>query len=148
MPILPRRRVPALLLSLLILAPGCGRAYSLAPVAGHVTLDGKPVAGAEVSFYPIGASKDTPYASGVTDDQGHFTLAAQDASGAANGAVVGENRVTITHDRLNSSKGKPKAKDIMKKRDDIPAKYNQDSTLTFTVPPGGTDKADFVLTSK
>jgi hypothetical protein len=29
-------------------------------------------------------------------------------------------------------------------RELVPAKYNKDSTLTFTVPPGGTKEANFL----
>jgi hypothetical protein len=31
--------------------------------------------------------------------------------------------------------------------DSVPKRYNADTTLTFDVPPGGTDKADFALTA-
>lgn len=147
MPRIPRPTAAPLLALLLLAAGGCGKSYTLAPVSGQVTLDGKPLAGAEVALYPVGAAKDGPYASGVTDDQGRYTLSVLLDGGSTGGAVVGENRVTVSRNRLNKGT-KLRPKELTGGHDDVPAKYNESSTLTLSVPAGGTDKADFDLKSK
>src|SRR5262245_55694103 len=141
-----------LAMPLLLLAPvGCGKNYQLAPVLGRVTMDNRPLVGAEVSFCPANGSKDTPYAIGTTDDQGNYKLEVYVGGNAANGAVVGENRVTISLSQVGGSK-KIAAKDMGKAMasgyEQVPAKYNRDSTLTFTVPPAGTTEANFQLSSR
>ncbi|HID78326.1 MAG TPA: carboxypeptidase regulatory-like domain-containing protein [Planctomycetaceae bacterium] len=49
-------------------------------VEGVVTLDGKPVAGATVTFQPVTAGQGMA-ATGVTDEQGKYTLTAVGAEG-------------------------------------------------------------------
>ena len=78
-------------------ACGCGggniQAPRTAPVAGAVTLKGKPVAGVRVTFHPkfdMGAVKFAP--SGTTDKQGRFTLS---TAAAGDGAPPGEYAVTF-----------------------------------------------------
>ena len=60
---------------------GCGDAKNkgpqldLAPVAGTVTLDGQPLADADVAFYLEGAATPGYYGSGgKTDAQGRYAL--------------------------------------------------------------------------
>jgi len=65
------------------------------PSAGTLTLDGKPVEGATVSFTPASG----PGAVGVTDVQGRFDLT---TFARGDGAVAGEHVVTIT--RFDSPK--------------------------------------------
>jgi hypothetical protein len=142
-----RRLLAVSLVSFAFLAAGCGRGYQLAPVSGKVTMDNRPLAGAEVSFYPVAGGKDVPYASGTTDEQGNFKLAVLVNGGTADGAVVGENRVMISQNRINGPK-KLLPKEMAGNHDQVPAKYNRDSTLTFTVPAGGSTTADFALTSR
>jgi hypothetical protein len=124
----------------LLLPLGCGKGYQLAPISGHVTLDGKPLAGAEVSFYPSGG-KDLPYASGKTDEQGNYKLEVFSANSTSDGAVVGENRVEISLHRTDK-------KVIGRNPELLPARYNSESTTTFTVSPGGSKDANFDLKSK
>ena len=76
------------LLLLLLLPLGCGKHYQLAPVSGRVTMDNRPLAQAEVRFYPIGGL-DFPYSVGVTDDQGNYTLHLG-IDNNTEGAVVGD----------------------------------------------------------
>ena len=65
---------------------GCGK--KLTPVSGVVTLDGKPVADATVTF----VSDDGKYTStGATDESGNFAL----SSGAGPGAYEGNYKVTV-----------------------------------------------------
>jgi hypothetical protein len=120
-------------------AVGCGG--GAAPVSGRVTLDGKALADATVSFQPSDAGAAGPGSSGKTDSNGQFTL--QVVGKNSNGALVGKHRVTI------SAKGNTEADDSGKKVSDrAPAWYNTQTTLTFDVPSGGTDKANFELTSR
>jgi hypothetical protein len=146
MPCFPRA-VRFLVLALLLLAPaGCGKGYKLASVSGRVTMDGRPLAGAEVSFTPVDGGKDVPYASGMTDEQGNYKLSV--GGSTSDGAVVGENLVRVSHDKRRGSK-KVSPQDLAHGRlDEIPAKYNDQSKITFTVPPGGSSEANFELSSK
>ena len=74
---------------------------------------------------------------GKTDKDGRYTLrtVAADKSGAA----VGKHKVAISLSQPDPKNPEGAAKDL------IPAKYNAKSDLTFDVPSGGTDKADFAL---
>lgn len=75
---------------------GCGRNASdlpkLAPVAGTVTLDGKPLSGATVVFVPTGSTHGTG-ANGRTDQAGRYELAKRSGE---KGSPTGEYRVVIT----------------------------------------------------
>jgi hypothetical protein len=124
-----------------LLAPlGCGKGHQVAPVSGRVELDHKPLAHATVTFAPL-SGKNLPISSGLTDEQGNFKLVVGDAT-QAEGAVVGEHRVSISLDTRNQEK-KVQVKH-MQQLEMLPTKYNLDSTLKFTVPPGGTKEANFL----
>lgn len=74
-----------------LLAAGCGGVQT-ATVEGTVTLNGRPLADAEVQFIPDPAQGTTgPPASAYTDKDGHYRIAAGDAGGV----VVGKHRVCI-----------------------------------------------------
>jgi hypothetical protein len=83
-------------LGLMAVVAGCGGKASdlpkLAPVAGTVTLDGKPLAKAMVAFIPTGSTRGTG-ANGHTDNAGKYELAARSGE---KGAPAGEYRVAIT----------------------------------------------------
>ena len=68
---------------------GCSREMELLPVSGQVTLDGKPVEGAAVSFRPAAGG---PPATAVTDADGRYTLETANRPGA----VPGEHKVAVT----------------------------------------------------
>src|SRR4051794_4970198 len=77
------------------LAAGCS-GPKLVPVSGQVTLNGRPLKNVRVEFHPDpdqGASG--PSSSGVTDDDGRFTLICP-ARANAPGAVVGHHRVVLS----------------------------------------------------
>ena len=70
---------------------GCGRKGSdMAPTRGTVTLAGRPVAGAQVTFMAPNAARA---AYGVTDAAGTFVLS---TFGQGDGAIPGTHVVTIT----------------------------------------------------
>lgn len=108
-------------------------------------MDGKPVAGAAVSFQPIAVSGDATVSNmgsyGRTDDQGNYTLKLIEIDGE--GASVGEHRVQVSiSEDLDTDGGRITV-------DKIPARYRgTDSELTFDVPADGTDSANFDLSSK
>jgi hypothetical protein len=132
-----------------VLTVGCG-GPKYVKVTGTVSMDGKALANTVVTFQPVGGN-DNPNpgrgSSGVTDSNGRYTLSVEPGK---EGAVPGKHKVTFATNRrlenvdpaLGSPDGvRPKEKDV------IPRRYH-DPGEEFTVPPEGTDKADFELKSK
>src|SRR5436305_14453351 len=82
-------------LSVLLSAYGCGSSgHNLpktVPATGVVTLDGKPVDGAQVVLVPAG--QEITGASGVTDSSGRFSLRAYPEK---DGAIPGEYKVQVS----------------------------------------------------
>ena len=76
-----------------------------------------------------------------TDQDGRFTLKTLYGD---DGAVVGEHRILIRAIRAGTNKN---GQLVMARPAIVPPRYNSKSELTFEVPAGGTDKADFELTS-
>lgn len=111
------------------------------PVSGRVTLNGKPLAGAVVTFQPRGNSKEPRPAGtgsiGHTDEQGRFSLRMVEPNKP--GAVVGDHTVTIA----TNTEAPPTA---TVKGSPIPIAW-RDGTRQFRVPPGGTTKANFDITA-
>ena len=67
----------SLLVAVLVICCGCGsktEGPATAAVTGEVTLDGVPVAGADVSFLPAADGANTVPAQAVTDDAGKFEV--------------------------------------------------------------------------
>src|SRR5262249_53014553 len=132
----------------LLMVLGCGSGKKYAPVSGKVTLNGQPLVGATVNFQPIappGSVEAAPSSAGKTNEKGEYTLTV--ATGEK-GAWVGQHRVMIS--ALDAQVGEGDARPPRggwPMKDKVPPKYNTDSKETFTVPKGGTDKADFALTS-
>jgi hypothetical protein len=127
---------------------GCGGSERFAPVSGKVTLNGNPLAHATVSFQPFaktGSIEAGEGSTGKTNEKGEFTLS---SSTGKRGALLGKHGVSISaldpqigeHDTRPPRGGWPRA-------DKVPSRYNAKTELTFDVPSGGTNKADFDLTS-
>ncbi|HEX5272747.1 MAG TPA: hypothetical protein VFW33_19755 [Gemmataceae bacterium] len=131
------------------LALGCGSGQKFAPVSGKVTLDGQPLAGATVSLQPIapeGSAEAGPGSAGKTNEKGEYTLTGDKGQ---KGALVGKHRVVITCLRQQAGDGDARPpRGGWPLADKVPARYNSSSHETFEVPAGGTDKADFNLSSK
>ena len=128
---------------LLVSGCGSGDSYQIVPVSGRVTLDGQPVSGARVLFEPVGEGDELdlgPGSFGKTDAEGRYTL---DTVDRRPGALVGEHQVMISTFEM--------APDLTKmdtvRKEEIPARYNAESDLTFDVSAEGTDAADFELTT-
>ncbi len=135
-------------LLLLGVAAGCGsEPYSLAPVAGRVTLDGQPLREAQVRFQPAATGSEDalvgPGSYGRTDADGRFTLRTIDDDRA--GAVVGPHRVFITAAQADPNDDPAAPGGVYP--DPVPRHY-QDGSLHFDVPASGTSTAHFDLSSK
>lgn len=133
----------------LVVIAGCGpKTVRVAKVTGRVTLDGKPLPKASVTFVPM-ASKENlnpgPTAQGMTDAEGRYQLSVDVSTP---GAVVGKCRIYITTILSDPAIDERDAGGPVRKvRDKVPAKYNMGTELEFDVPPGGTAEANFDLTS-
>ena len=98
---LRHRRVLLVGLAVLLFAgAGCGGGRAPVPVSGTVTLDGKPVEGATVTFHLLGDDKEGRPATGLTDKTGTFRL----KTGNEDGARPGEYAVVITKNVLADTK--------------------------------------------
>lgn len=84
-------RFMLLLASVAVAFVGCGRSDlpKLGEVSGVVTLDGKPLPQAIISFTPVGEGRPS---SGMTDDNGYYSLLYLEG---VSGAIVGEHTITV-----------------------------------------------------
>jgi hypothetical protein len=135
-----------------VLFNGCAESskpYKTAPVSGVITLDGKALAGAHVTFMPVpdaqGSRQSGPEAAGDTDGEGNYSL--KTVFGDV-GASIGKNRVMVSTRKTELDPNNPdKSKEVAKER--VPGKYFTDQApLVFDVPASGTKAADFELTTK
>jgi hypothetical protein len=125
---------------------GCNAKLPIVSVSGTVTLDGKPLEGFQVFFQPIhGKTSETMLtSSGLTDVQGKFLLKTVEEN-PRNGVSVGEYRVFIgwvDPDSMALGDSEPQRQPPVK----LPTKIQTDGII-FTVPPNGTQTANFHLTS-
>lgn len=132
---------------------GCGghaqrSAVPLYPVAGKVTLDGAPLAGAVVEFLPEGETRGQG-ASGPTGADGSYTLSTPFGEP---GVTSGRYRVTIRK-LVNASPPDPSdpAPPPIESagRDALPPTYSDPgrSTLSAVVAPGDNPHVDLALKS-
>jgi hypothetical protein len=97
-----RRRLsaPVGVAALLAAAGGCSSSeFDLAPVAGHVTIDGQPFAQGKVMFSPIATGESRQAgkpALGRLGSDGSFTLSTYEPN---DGAIVGEHWVTVIYNK-------------------------------------------------
>jgi hypothetical protein len=133
----------SVLLPLVLL--GCsGPALEFAEVEGQVTLNKKPLSGVLVRFYPVSAGKEQlPYATGMTDADGKYTLWHHDRQA---GALVGPNRAVVTwpsRDMRNAGRDKP----LPPPTETIPIQYTvaSDTPLVVEVKSGGRQTIDLPI---
>lgn len=128
---------------------GCSRQSPVYPVSGRVSLDGKPLVDAQISFRPA----QGPEAFGVLDGEGRYTLSTR---AAGDGAVAGKHAVTLsplTEGLILTPDAEPRlpapTPGATPGAMPVPAKYLQAETsgLTATVEPG-TNTFDFDLTAR
>jgi hypothetical protein len=129
---------------------GCSAASTkCVPVSGVVTLDGKPLANAIVAFSPIakpGEVNAGDGATGKTNANGEYSLT---TSRGMAGAQTGNYRVRISALSQNAGEGdKRPPRGGWPVKDKVPARYSENTPLTFEVTPNGPNKADFDLTTK
>jgi hypothetical protein len=129
---------------------GCGPDTShlpkTVPAEGVVTLDGKPVDGAQVVLVP--AADGAHGAFGTTDANGKFALRAFEQK---EGAVPGSYKVQVSKTVEVRLKGPPvDGGDPVRFDYAVPAKYTgaQTSGLTVTVPDSGIRDIKLELASK
>jgi hypothetical protein len=103
-----------LLLATTLLLPGCSKSIPrkhCVLVSGQVLLQGKPLPGALVVFYPVDKSDENSLsASGTTDVEGKFVLSTYDSG---DGAPPGEYGIAITKSTNNF-----KRKELNKKKEE------------------------------
>jgi len=146
-----------LVLGAAVFACGCGGRVTT--VEGTVTLDGKPVEGATVSFIPVGEKGQS--ANGFTDATGKYSLTT--GTGKKKGALAGEYKVTVTKsEAMTTGPLKPGSPEYMAKMKEmsspgakksapkgslLPEKYSDASKtpLTLKVP---SDNYDLKLEKK
>ncbi|MHC2065860.1 DUF4198 domain-containing protein [Bremerella sp. T1] len=116
-------------LALIVLSIGCSSSSETVPVHGHVLLDGKPLANAEIIFQPEGKRASI----GQTNKDGYYELT---FTAMQEGGVVGLNRVMITKEA-----GGPDGDEM------IPRQYNVDTELTADVVDSGDNEFNFDLKS-
>jgi len=131
---------------------GCGSAGGnlpkTVPASGVVTLDGKPVDGAQVILVPVGEAKTGAF--GVTDASGRFSLRAYEEKP---GAIPGEYQAQVSKTvqvRLDGPKGSVDGGDPVRYEYGVPAKYTgaKTSGLTVSIPDAGNSNIQLTLTSK
>jgi hypothetical protein len=153
------------LAAVLVTTAGCGGGSKPVRVEGTVTLDGKPLPRATVSFMPVGEGRA---ASGETDADGSFRLTTFRTN---DGALPGEYKVVVTVTEVDPRMSKPaeswsleekkaarmtmtpagKQQAAEKKRKTthaVPARYSDPkrTPLQQVVPPPG--KVELALESK
>jgi hypothetical protein len=124
---------------LLLFCLGCDRGPEIASVEGTVTMDGKPLPNATVVFVPENGRP----AGARTDERGHYVLWFTEGR---KGAIPGKNwiRISTAAEATEAADGTP----VPAQREIVPAKYNAQSTLEFTVEAGKKNVANFDLDSK
>jgi hypothetical protein len=106
---------------------GCGKSSNRVPVTGTVTLDGKALSNALVTFYPEGETGGLG-GSGQTGPDGKYTLTPNQGG---KGILPGEYRVTVSRRlRPDGSAPDPNVPPIESDaRETLPATYhNRDAT--------------------
>ena len=135
-------------LAIVFIAPGCGGATDDFPrhaISGTVTLDGKPLGLAAISFDPDGQANQKPVSVGAPVVGGSYSIA-RDV-----GPTPGKYRVSVVEntagevDQSAAPGAPPKA---TKGKPAIPEKYNTKSTLTAEVKADGPNTFNFDLTTK
>jgi hypothetical protein len=122
------RRATYLLVSgLLCCTAGCGGPQpERAEVQGKVTLNGAPLAGVIVTFYPVTEGiEGLPYSRGITDESGIYKLAGQDG---APGVLVGKCWIVVNWPPRERDDSKPAPP---RPGPPIPVKYTVASETPF-----------------
>jgi hypothetical protein len=134
---------------ILLVLCGCGKDPNqpdLVPMSGKVLLDDQPLAGADITFIPVGGTKGSG-STGRTDAEGVYKLT---AIRGGSGAVPGEYRVVISKRVMSDGSDFPANSKLppieSPAKETLSPEYSdrQQSKLTATVPAQGETK-DFQL---
>jgi hypothetical protein len=121
-------------LVLVVLTVGCGTTGpEVASVSGTITLDGKPLENATVTFQPVSGRPSF----GTTDKDGKYEMG---YTLQRSGVMLGKNSVYI-RTRMENESGQVVQKEF------LPAKYHDRSELTAEVEKKA-NVIDFQLSSK
>ena len=151
----------ALVLFLISLLLGCGSSYSLVPVSGTVTVDGKPTSGIKLYLSPVavGGNVDSgPHSTGLTDENGGFVLECRYGDA---GAVVGKHKAVLSYADPSAAKRALTTPEAEKLRKELQAmrrarnirENKEDEKLTpviveVTVPSDGTETLKIELITR
>jgi hypothetical protein len=126
--------------ALLVIVAGCGSSHR-GSVSGGVTLDGQPVDGGIISFFP--SSREGGSSACTTIAAGRYTVSGR------GGPSIGVNRVEIRWSRKTGKKmpGMMPGREQDELLEAVPARYNAKSELTAKIEPGK-NELDFALKSK
>ncbi len=125
---------------------GCGAEAKPDPdpsvvVSGVVTMDGKPLDRAMVSFIPMGGATQGNGGSGLTDSTGKYELSSQVGDAVVVGTPPGKYKVLISKMiKPDGSVADPKEPPMMSAaRESVPLKYSDfaTGTLSETVSTSG-----------
>jgi len=120
-----------IVVAFLLLIAGCEKSGAqIAPVHGRVTLDGQPLAGADIQFQPVDSQRSS---TGRTGAEGQYQLMYKRGQP---GAIVGQHRVRIwvSHE-------------VVPNPPVIAKQFDAESTLTREVKPGD-NEYDFDVTTE
>ena len=129
--------------AIVICVVGCGgpSGPEQGALSGRVLLDGKPLEGGSINFFPTGNTRGAATGTNIVD--GYYELS------SSCGPVVGKNRVEITSAKKTGRQA-PDVRNpgatIEEKVPLVPACYNKDSTLTVEIQ-SGQNRQDFALKS-
>ena len=152
------------LIVLVFAAAGCNSQRTPVPVSGTVTLDGKPVEGATVTFHAVGNDKEGRPASGQTDKSGTFHLKTGNEHGARPGdykVVIIKNDLTVPKLNVPSFPDTPEGRNQREhflwkhfgdneapRRNVLPDRYGDLKATPLTCKVPGDGPLHFPLTSK
>ena len=138
-----------------LLAAGCGAGSdgpTMVPASGEVTLNGKPLDGAQVAFHPV---ESTPGRGGFaqSDGDGKFQLGNPSPSGLVAGVPSGKYKVTVSKQRsaaMSASSPNAATAATVDGVETLPPRFSDFSatTLTADVPQEGKNDIRIELRTK
>ena len=126
----PARHLQYCFLTAMLLLTGCGSS-NRAGVTGLVTLDGKPLEGGVIGFFPAKGNKGPTAGAVITN--GRYEI------NAAKGVPVGANRVNIKSMQKTGRKIPGPRGETDELANVVPPGYNTDSTLVCDIQPGSNE---------
>lgn len=139
--------ISAFVLAVCVVFSGCGGGPKVATVTGVITMDGEPIANANISFHPETGRGST----GQTDSEGRYELL---FTQGRKGAVLGNHKVTIStkvyaqESRDVDYDGNESGNAVKGRAESMPDKYRVKSATILTAEvKSGKNEIDFPLSS-